>query len=43
MHLRFCIVHFVRVILYRPDEFDVTLFPPIEPDLGHSYISAFVA
>lgn len=36
MDLRFYSVHFVRVILYRPDELDVTLYAPIEPDLGHS-------
>ena len=41
MDLLFCSVHFVRVILYRPDELDVTLFPPIEADSGHSCIAAF--
>lgn len=41
MDLRFCGVHFVRIVLYRPDELDATLFPPIEPNLGHSYNAAF--
>jgi len=41
MGLLFCSVHFVRVILYRPDELDVTIFPPTEPDSGHSYIASF--
>ena len=39
--LCFCSVHFVIFILYRPDELDATLFPPIEPDSGHSYIATF--